>query len=306
MTDQDVNTPRPRFSAHALTSMLTTGGFVIMTVTGLALFTIPAGRVANWVDWAMVGLTKEGWTGIHVTSSLLFVIAGGFHLWYNWGTFMGWLRRRLAGGKVQIRAEGPVTLVFLVGLVFGTLYEVPPFTWVLGLSESIKNSWSVDPAMEPPFGHAEEVTLKTLATRTASNADDILAALKAAGWKVESVNQTVRQVADANNSSPALMWLEVQKRVPATKPTPIDGAGTVWTPESVEARFGGLGFGNKTVEQTATEIGLATDAVLARLAEGSIKATKTDRLKALAETAKTTPTELLKLILVPGYKPATQ
>lgn len=298
----DTTTPRPRFSAHALTSMLTTGGFLVMTVTGLALFTIPAGRVANWVDWAMAGLTKEQWTAIHVTSSLLFVAAGLLHLWYNWGTFMGWLRRRLAGGHVQLRAEGPVTVVFLVGLVVGTLYEVPPFTWVLDLSASIKDSWSVDPAMEPPFGHAEEVTLKTLALRTATKADDIVAALKDAGWKVESANQTVRQVADVNRSSPAKMWLEVQKRVPAAKPTAVDAATTVWTAETVEARFAGSGFGNKTIEQTATETGLAADEIVARLAKAGIKATRTDRLKALAEPVKSTPTDLLKLILVPGYK----
>jgi hypothetical protein len=298
----DTTTPRPHFSAHALTSMLTTGGFLVMTVTGLALFTIPAGRVANWVDWAMAGLTKEQWTAIHVTSSLLFVAAGLLHLWYNWGTFMGWLRRRLAGGHVQLRAEGPVTVVFLIGLVVGTLYEVPPFTWVLDLSASIKDSWSVDPAMEPPFGHAEEVTLKTLALRTATKADDIVAALKDAGWKVESANQTVRQVADANRSSPAKMWLEVQKRVPAAKPAAVDASTTIWTADSVEARFAGSGFGNKTVEQTATETGLAVDDVIARLTAAGIKATKTDRLKALAEPVKSTPTELLKLILVPGYK----
>jgi hypothetical protein len=298
--------PTPRFSLHALTSMLTTGGFLIMTGTGLALFTIPAGRVANWVDWEMIGLTKEGWTAIHVTSSLLFVIAGLVHLWYNWGTFMSWLRRRLAGGRVQIRPEGPVTIVLLIGLIYGTLQGVQPFTWVLDLSESIKSSWSVDPAMEPPFGHAEEVTLKTLALRTATKADDLVAALKDAGWKIDSSAQTVRQIADLNKSSPAKMWLEVQKRVPAAKPSAIDATTTTWTPDSVEARFSGSGFGNKTVEQTATETGLSADEVITRLAAGGIKATKTDRLKALSEPAKTTPTELLKLILVPGYKPVQQ
>lgn len=294
-----------RFSVHALTTMLTTGGFLIMTVTGLALYTIPAGRVANWVDWQMAGLTKEGWTGIHVTSSLLFVLAGLVHLWFNWGTFIGYLRRRLQTG-VRIRPEAPATAAFLAVLVAGTLYEVPPFTWVVGLSETIKNSWSVDQAMEPPFGHAEEVTLKTLALRTATKADDIVAALKDAGWKIDNTAQTVRQVADANRSSPAKLWLEVQKRVPAAKPAAIDASVTTWTPETVDTRFAGAGFGNKTVEQTATEIGLPPEEVLSRLATAGIRATKTDRLKALSEPAKTTPTELLKLILVPGYKPVTQ
>jgi hypothetical protein len=290
-----------KFSAHALTTMLTTGGFLIMTVTGFALFTIPAGRVANWVDWAMAGLTKEQWTAIHVTSSLLFVLAGLVHLWYNFRQFMSYLRSRLAG-KLKIRPEAPVTAIFLFALVIGTLRDVAPFNWVLDLSEGIKNSWSVDPAMEPPFGHAEEVTLKTLALRTAIKTDDLMAALKDAGWTVTSSSQTVRQVADANHSSPALMWLEVQKRVPAAKPDAVDAKATQWTADMVEARFAGSGFGNKTVEQTAVEIGLSTDDVITRLANAGIKAAKSDRLKPLAEPVKTTATELLKLILVPGYK----
>ena len=61
-------------------------------------------------------------------------------------------------------------LHILAVLVAGTLWGVPPFTWVLDLSAAIKASWSVDASMEPPFGHAEEATLDTLALRTATPA----------------------------------------------------------------------------------------------------------------------------------------
>ena len=48
-----------RFSWRAMTSMMTTGGFLIMGVTGLMLFATPEGRLAYWVDWSLGGLTKE-------------------------------------------------------------------------------------------------------------------------------------------------------------------------------------------------------------------------------------------------------
>jgi len=295
-------TPRKGFSFRALTTMLTTGGFVIMSVTGLALFAIPSGRVANWVDWSMAGLTKTQWGAIHVTSSLLFIAAGVVHLWFNWRQFVAFIRERLQM-RIRFRPEMPVAFVLLAALTVGTLRDTQPFTWVMDLSEKIKDSWSVDPAMEPPFGHAEEVTLKTLALRTATDADALVAALKDAGWKVEGVQQTVRQVADLNNSTPAMMWLEVQKRVPAAKPDAVDPKTTVWTADTVEARFAGGGFGNKSVEQAAIESGVPVDEFLARLKKLGSSAEKSDRMKAIAEPLKTTATELLKMVLVPGYAP---
>lgn len=289
-----------QFSWRALTSMMTTGGFLIMGVTGLMLFATPEGRLAYWVDWSLGGLTKEEWGAIHVTSSLLFLIAGFVHLWFNWRQFVAYLRHRFQQ-KVSIRPEAPAAGALLAVLVAGTLWGVPPFTWVLDLSAAIKASWSVDASMEPPFGHAEEATLDTLALRTATPAGAIIGAIRDAGFKVETTGETMRRIADRNGATPAEIWVEVAKRVPSVLPAPVD-ANAAWTPELVDQRFEGAGFGAKTLEQVATELALAPDEVLKRLADAGIAASKGDRLKAAAETAKATPTELLKVILVPGFK----
>lgn len=289
-----------QFSWRALTSMMTTGGFLIMGVTGLMLFATPEGRLAYWVDWSLGGLTKTEWGAIHVTSSLLFLIAGFVHLWFNWRQFVAYLRHRFQQ-KVSIRPEAPAAGALLAVLVAGTLWGVPPFTWVLDLSAAIKASWSVDASMEPPFGHAEEATLDTLALRTATPAGAIIGAIRDAGFKVETTGETMRRIADRNNTTPAEIWVEVAKRVPSVLPAPVD-ANAAWTPELVDQRFEGAGFGAKTMEQVATELALAPDEVLKRLADAGVTASKGDRLKAAAETAKATPTELLKVILVPGFK----
>lgn len=288
------------FSWRAVTSMMTTGGFLIMGATGLMLFATPEGRLAYWVDWSLGGLTKVEWGAIHITSSLVFLIAGFVHLWFNWRQFVAYLRHRFQR-RVSIRPEAPVATALLAVLVAGTLWGVPPFTWVLDLSTAIKASWSVDASMEPPFGHAEEATLDTLALRTATPAGAIVGAIRDAGFKVDSTGETMRRIADRNGVSPAEIWVEVQKRVPSVIPAPID-ASAAWTPELVDQRFEGAGFGAKTLEQVATELALPSDDVLKKLADAGVSASKGDRLKAVADKAKATPTELLKVILVPGFK----
>lgn len=287
------------FSWRALTSMMTTGGFLIMGFTGLMLYATPEGRLAYWVDWSMLGLTKEEWGAIHVTSSLLFLIAGFIHLWFNWGQFVAYLRKRLQT-RVKLRPEAPAAGLVLAILVAGTLYGIPPFTYVLDLSSYIKASWVVDSSMEPPFGHAEEVTLETLALRTATKADAIVAAIRDGGYVVEGTSQTMRSVADANSVSPADVWLAIVKKLPEVVPsTPAE---TVWTPEAVDERFEGAGYGGKTVEQAATDLGLPLDEMLTRLSAAGIDTVRDARLKTVATDYKTTPTELLKLVLVAGYK----
>lgn len=289
-----------RFSWRAMTSMMTTGGFLIMGVTGLMLFATPEGRLAYWVDWSLGGLTKEEWGAIHVTSSLLFLVAGFVHLWFNWRQFVAYLRHRLER-KLSIRPEAPAAAALLAVLVAGTLWGVPPFTWVLDLSAAVKASWSVDASLEPPFGHAEEASLDTMALRTATPVGGIVGAIRAAGYTVESTADTLRRVADRNGVSPAEIWVEVVRRVPSAAPAPID-ANAAWTPDLVDQRFEGAGFGAKSIDAVAKELALPTDEVVARLEAAGIAATPGDRLKAVAETAEATPTELLKVILVPGFK----
>ena len=75
----------------------------------------------------------------------------------------------------------------------------------------------------------------------------------------------------------------------------------------LEVRWHGRGgqgtvTGAKTLAEVAVALDLDGTLVLERLAAAGVKASADDRLKALATTAGTTPTELLKVVLVPGYR----
>lgn len=286
------------FNTRALISLLVTGGFLVMTVTGVVLYVTPQGRVANWIDWTLVGLGKEDWAAVHIASSLLFVIGGVWHLVLNWKPFVHYLHQRIQGHE-RPRAEGLVALAAVVLLVWGTLAGVPPIRYLLDLNEAAKGMWSLDAGAEPPFGHAEEVTLTALAFRTRMDLADALASLDAAGLRVaEGERTTLRRLADDNGLTPAGVFAVLKAGAARSAP-----AAPALTAEAVDSLYGGTGIGQKTLAQAAEAAGVPLAAAQARLAALGIEASPTDRLKTLAEAQGLAPMDLLKTMLVEGYRP---
>ena len=73
-----------KFNRRAFISLYIVISFLIMTVSGLILFLAPPGRIANWTDLTIIGLTKSQWQTLHTVFTFLFVIAAAFHIYYNW------------------------------------------------------------------------------------------------------------------------------------------------------------------------------------------------------------------------------
>lgn len=42
-----------------LTSFIITFAFVVIAISGVILYIVPPGRVANWTNWQLLGLGKE-------------------------------------------------------------------------------------------------------------------------------------------------------------------------------------------------------------------------------------------------------
>ncbi len=72
------------WSGRAFTSLSSLVSFILLLFTGIILYIQPHGRVAYWIKWNFLGLEKDQWGNIHIFSGLLFLVAGGFHLYYNW------------------------------------------------------------------------------------------------------------------------------------------------------------------------------------------------------------------------------
>ena len=76
-----------RFSYRVLTSFFVTFDFLLLLVTGVVLYVVPPGSVANWTNWELMGLSKDQWTSAHILSALLFLLVSILHLIFNWKPF---------------------------------------------------------------------------------------------------------------------------------------------------------------------------------------------------------------------------
>ena len=71
-------------SYRRITSLTALIAFIMVIITFLVLYIVPQGRIANWADWRLIGLSKDQWGAIHTNMGTLFLIAIGFHIYFNW------------------------------------------------------------------------------------------------------------------------------------------------------------------------------------------------------------------------------
>ncbi len=87
--------PRIRRSTwRGFTSVLALMSFVVVLVSGVVLFFVPPGRVANWSNIQLLGLSKTQWQLLHTSFSLLFVLAAILHLAFNWRPMVTYFKSR--------------------------------------------------------------------------------------------------------------------------------------------------------------------------------------------------------------------
>jgi hypothetical protein len=175
------------------------------------------------------------------------------------------------------------------------IWSLPPLVYVSDLGEAIKSSWVTSPELEPPFGHAELVSLQTFCKKQRIPLDQAMLELRNAGFTVDSPTLTLIEIAESKGTSGMGVY-EVIKKLEA-KPEAIK-PGATWTPETVEEIFSGTGLGNKTIGQIIKEMELNPGQVYQRLKAIDIEAKDMDRLKNLAVKNNTTPIKLMTTILV--------
>ena len=110
---------------RGMTSFFTLFGFLVMSITGLILYIVPEGRVAYWTFWDLIGLSKTDWDNIHILSSILFIIAGGFHIYFNWKPLMNYFRDKVTH-TVKLRKELVISLVISLSDVPGRIGQTMP------------------------------------------------------------------------------------------------------------------------------------------------------------------------------------
>lgn len=260
------------FRFRAFVSLLTTFSFVMMAVTGCVLYITPPGRVVNWTNWAIWGLSKQEWGGLHICFCTLFLICSVFHIWLNRKPLLSYFISNAVQAK-RLRFEWIAALGVCVIVFWGALKPFAPFSSLLALNERIKFSWD-KPQQQAPVAHAELLTVEELAQKAGVEMDVILQNLKS-----RNIDATAEDVfgdlAEQQTVSPNELYQM------AMNPPQVSAGG-----------HGSGGFGRKTLQAACEEMDLDIEAVIERLKEAGIKASSDKTIRQIADDNGIHPSEI--------------
>lgn len=255
--------------------------FVLLILTSVILYIVPAGRIAYWSDWHLWGLSKTEWGNLHINLGVLFLVAICLHIYYNWKPIVNYLKNKVKKITVftpDFNAALVVTLVCLVG----TYFMIPPFSTVLNIGESIKDAGALKYG-EPPFGHAELAPLDSLIKKTGLELEPSLEKLKLAGVRFDSPKQIMLDIAKNNKMTPKAIFSIIQPEIkPGEKPE---------IPETPAP-----GTGNKTLAQFCEEYKLDLESISKDLRLKGKKVAEESKLRDLAEENNMSPIEFYDLV----------
>ena len=193
---------------RAFISFLLVWSFVIAGISGIVLYITPHGRVAYWVDWQLLGLTRDGWTAVHTITGYLFVIASVIHVMYNFRALMSYLKQKAQAGKRHLM-EFSLSVVLILIISGATIAGLPPFSTIMDIGESLKESWAAAD-QEAPVPHAELMTIGQFSEYLGLQIDTVTECLANNGIQIYDTNETIKSIAGRYDVSPADIYMIIQ------------------------------------------------------------------------------------------------
>jgi len=264
-----------------ITSMTMLLSFAALLLTSIVLYIVPHGRVAYWSGWRLWGLSKNQWGDLHINLGFLFIIAGLLHIYYNWKPLLSYMKDKAKKVKV-CTASFNVALLFVLFVTVGTLLGIPPMSTVIHFGETLKERAS-EKYGEPPYGHAELSSLRIFARRTDMDLDKALALLQNASITVQGPDQTILQIARANNTTPKAVF-DIMKKA-------IRNEQSVGLPDAPPP-----GFGRLTLSEICQRYSLDTRQLIQQLARHKIKAEPEMTMKETAAANHMNPHALYQIL----------
>ena len=268
---------KTKFSWRAFTSLYITFSFIIMIISGLILYIAPPGRIAKWSYIPILGLEKDQWQALHTIFTFLFIVANGFHLYFNWNSFLSYLKDKRKQ-VFRIRRELFSAMFITIGIFFLVLLDSQPFRAVTEFGESMKNDWSLK-SSEAPVPHAEEMTISELAKTINKEPHTLISHLKEHEISANP-NSVIKHIAQQYDISPQMVFEKIQ----------VQGKSS--TIHSGEKR----GYGRMSIDQICTEKNMSLAKVLSTLTDNGIEATGESILHDLSQNYKLSPIEIIKII----------
>jgi hypothetical protein len=271
-----INAEKKSFHWRGHTSLVVTLAFLVLATTGVILYVSPQGRVANWTGWNVWGLSKEEWAAAHTTAALLFLVASGFHVYFNWSTLVRYIvrQRKIALKREMIGAAAVVAAVFV-----GTVVGIPPLSGIADLNDRIKAHWE-GRSEQAPYPHAEASTLADFSEKTGIPPATLVERLARAGISVDDpASQTLEDLARARGLSPNELFAAISRE------------------RESGAAGHGMGTGRLTIQELCEQRGIDPARALEVLREEGYSADAAMTLKSLAEQKGVTPWEIRELIV---------
>ncbi len=253
--------------------------FVMLLVSGVVLYISPPGRVANWTDWRMLGLTKSGWIDQHTIFGFSFAVLSVFHLFFiNWKAFLSYLKAKASKGlKSPFELFTSLALAVLLG--FGTWFSLPPFSAVIDFGNRISGSWERRDS-QPPVAHAEALTLVELAAQPGmgGDAEALKGKLEKAGYMVGTVRLTLAEIAVQNHTTAEIVYRSIAPEKSGARKLQVEG------------------FGRRTLGEVASEGGVSPESLKLALRQKGIDAETGMTMREVAEKNRTGMNELRGMI----------
>ena len=183
-----------------ITSLTALTSFVLLMLTSIILYIVPAGRVAYWSDYKLWSLSKDDWGNVHINLGFLLLISILLHVYYNWSPMVSYMKNKSKQLRI-FTLDFNVSLIVTLVVFFGTLAGIPPMSSIINLGAAISDKANLYYG-EPPYGHAELSPLADFADKVKVDLAESVALLESAGIKVDSESQTMKEIADANGVSP--------------------------------------------------------------------------------------------------------
>ena len=267
-------------SLKKITSLSMLLSMIAMTYTGIILFISPHGRIANWANWKILGLSKEQYASIHSTFMLIFILAAILHVYYNWKPITSYLKNKSKELVFFTKEMLVASFLFILFLV-GTIYEISPFSNFINFGDEFKSSWEKDYGTAP-YSQAELSSIKSFSKKLSYNLEKVKEVLNTNNI-VFKVDQSLSFVAKSNEVSPNFVYNLLKLKLEK------EGSKSVVL----------TGLGRKTIEEVALTLKLSNDEFINRLKEIGLNVKLNDKFKKVCEDNDLSPREVLKQL---GFK----
>ncbi len=274
-----------KFKWRVFTSFMMFLSFTIEAITGIILYIVPPGRVANWTNWKLFSLTKSQWQAWHTVFGYLFVGIAVLHIVYNWKPLIHYLKSKLKN-KLKHKKEIYATLIVVLIFSIGSIFNIPPISYVYELGENISESWEKKES-EPPVPHAERLTVQEIAKYTEMKPEDIFKLFNETGIKVKDKNKTIQEIANDNGLTPSELFNKIKEKT---------GKDLEKRKTNEEGEVPRRGYGRMSLKVLSIELKTTPEKIIEILKRNGIEATEKDTLRALSEKTDKTPYEIYEII----------